>query len=335
MSVRELAALAERLRDSAPFRSKSDIARVAFAVDPAPRAVKAWREQEPRIWLGDDTAAIPDGDGYLLLAAEGMLPAFVAQDPYFAGWSSVMVNVNDVAAMGGHPLAVVDVSFSAPGTSLGRVLAGMRDAGRAYGVPLVGGHTSLVESGGPALAVAILGRAERLTPSFGARPGDVLLSVVDLRGGYRAGFPFWNTTEGRGAPSLRGDLEALTALAGTGLVRACKDVSNAGVAGTVVMMLEASGAGGVLDVGRLPRPEGVDLERWLLTFPSFGFVLAVAADDVRAVQLALEGRGLSCEPAGRVDATSMVRLAQGGAEAVLWDLRGQPFTGFGPPPGAR
>ena len=53
--------------------------------------------------LGDDCAAIRDGDGWLLLAAEGMLPSFVADDPWFAGYSAVMVNLSDVSAMGGRP----------------------------------------------------------------------------------------------------------------------------------------------------------------------------------------------------------------------------------------
>lgn len=52
--------------------------------------------------VGDDCAAIADGDGYLLLAAEGLLPQFLASDPWFAGWSAVMVNVSDIYAMGGH-----------------------------------------------------------------------------------------------------------------------------------------------------------------------------------------------------------------------------------------
>lgn len=45
------------------------------------------------IRLGDDCAAIPDENGYLLLAAEGMAPSLITQDPWFAGWCSVLVNV--------------------------------------------------------------------------------------------------------------------------------------------------------------------------------------------------------------------------------------------------
>ena len=64
------------------------------------------------IQLGDDCAAIPDGDGYLLLAAEGLWPQLVSQDPWFAGWCAIMVNISDIAAMGGTPTAVVDAGWS-------------------------------------------------------------------------------------------------------------------------------------------------------------------------------------------------------------------------------
>jgi AIR synthase-related protein len=325
---------AARLAASPAFQAKRDIARLAAGVDAAPRAVSRWRETDARILLGDDTAAIPDGDGYLLLAAEGMLPSFLERDPYFAGWSSVMVNVSDVAAMGGHPLALVDVYFHAGAANVEAVLEGIGDACRAYGVPLVGGHTTRTADGPHALAVAILGRADHLLTSFGARPGDDVIVGVDLRGGYRGDFPFWNASAGRASRDLRDDLAVLGKLAATGAVHACKDVSNAGVAGSLLMMLEASGAGGVLDLDGVPRPEGVALDAWLATFPSFGFVFTVAPAASGVVLALLRERGIACERAGRVDATTRLRLASGGREAVLWDLAREPFTGFGPRPGA-
>src|ERR1700758_5026269 len=83
------------------------------------------------IRVGDDCAAIPDEDGFLLFAAEGMLESFVANDPWFAGYSAVMVNLSDVAAMGGRPLAVVDVLWS-PGTECSEpIWAGLCAAGGA------------------------------------------------------------------------------------------------------------------------------------------------------------------------------------------------------------
>jgi AIR synthase-related protein len=324
-------AVVDFLRADESFLGKRAIAALAPRIDPAPFAVARWETRSERVLLGDDTAAIPDDRGFLLLAAEGIRPEFLERDPYFAGWSSVMVNVNDVAAMGGYPLAVVDVYFHAASSAVDSVVAGIRDACAAYGVPLVGGHTTCREAGPHALAVAILGRAESLLTSFGARAGDVLLLAVDLHGSYRDGFAFWNATERRSPESLRADLSLLGTLARRSVVHACKDVSNAGIAGTFLMMLEASGMGGTLDLERIPRPPGVMLAKWLTTFPSYGFLLSVPAGAASAVQAAARDRGLTCEPIGHVDESTELRLASRSGYRVLWDHSREPYAGFGRP----
>jgi hypothetical protein len=319
-----------RLRASPAFRSKRDIGRLAARIDAAPSAVRRWRETGEAILVGDDAAAIPDGDGHLLFAAEGMLPGFLDRDPYFAGWCSVMVNVSDIAAMGGFPLAVVDVYFHSATSEVEAVVAGIRDACKAYGVPLVGGHTTRSDEGPHALAVAILGRATALLTSFGARDGDDVVLALDLCGGFHGAFPFWNASAARAPEDLRADLAVLGAVATAGAAHACKDVSNAGIAGTLLMMLEASGMGGLLELDRIPRPASVDLQQWLLTFPSYGFLLAAPPDRTPGVLALFRERDLVCERVGSVDGSSTLRLASGGREAPLWDLAEHPFTGFGP-----
>ena len=94
-----------------------------------------------------------------------------------------MVNVSDVAAMGGVPIAVVDALWSPSTAESEPVWAGMKAAAQAYGVPIVGGHTNC-HSPYAGLAVSILGRAERLITSFDAQPGDVLVMAVNMAGAY-------------------------------------------------------------------------------------------------------------------------------------------------------
>jgi AIR synthase-related protein len=281
--------------------------------------------------LGDDCAVIADGAGYLLLAAEGIWPAFLAGDPWFAGYSAIMVNVSDIHAMGGRPLAVVDVLWGTSPASLEPVCAGMAAASRVYGVPIVGGHTS-ARSPYDALAVAILGRAVALLSSFAARPGDVLLAAVDLRGAMHQRFPFWNASTDADPARLRGDLELLPRLAEQGLCDAAKDISMGGVVGTALMLLETSGAGAVLDVDAVPRPPDVPLGRWLAAFPSYGFVLSVRPERAADVIAAFAGRDLACAAIGAVDDTRRLALRRGAETEVLWDLAAEPLTGLGGAP---
>jgi AIR synthase-related protein len=263
--------------------------------------------------LGDDCAAIQDGDGWLLFAAEGMLPSFVADDPWFAGYSAVMVNLSDVASMGGRPLAIVDVLWAPGLDQSSEIWAGMSASSKAYGVPIVGGHTTVTKSGSPFLAAAIVGKANRLMTSFDARPGDDLLVAVDLRGAWRGEKPFWNASVYAPFERLRADLNLLPALAENGWCCAGKDISNGGIVGTLAMLLDCSSTGAEVWVDQLPRPNGVDLARWLISFPSFGYLLSVSPDHSERVIAHFAAREIACAIAGKITSDRSLFLSYGAA----------------------
>src|SRR5580692_9139497 len=252
------------------------------------------QELAEEVRLGDDCAAIRDGASWLLLAAEGMLPSFVADDPWFAGYSAVMVNLSDVAAMGGRPLAIVDVLWTPGLDQSGPIWEGIGAASKAYGVPIVGGHTTAIKGSSPFLAAAVLGRAKRLITSFDAQVDDDLLVAIDLRGTWRGEKPFWNASVSAPDERLRADLNLLPALAENGWCRAGKDISNGGIVGTLAMLLDCSSAGAELWVDQLPRPKEVDLVRWLISFPSFGYLLSVPPENSERVIAHFASREIAC-----------------------------------------
>ena len=269
------------------------------------------------IRVGDDCAAIPESDGFLLFAAEGMLETFVADDPWFAGYCAVMVNLSDVAAMGGRPLAIVDVLWTPNLPQSATIWDGMAAASRAYDVPIVGGHTTVTGTGSVFLAAAVLGKAKKLITSFDAQPGDDLLMVVDLRGSYRGEKPFWNASVGAPAQRLQDNLRLLPILAEQGWCCAGKDISNGGVVGTLSMLLECSKVGAELWLDRLPRPKNVALEHWLISFPSFGYLLSVAREYSSKTIALFEELGIACARVGHVTASPSITLFYGSAHEIF------------------
>jgi AIR synthase-related protein len=256
------------------------------------------------IRLGDDCAAIPD-------------ESFVAKDPWFAGYSAVMVNLSDVASMGGRSLAIVDVLWTPGQAHSEEIWKGMRAASEAYAVPIVGGHTTYTRSGSAYLAAAVLGKAKALLTSFDAHPGDDLLMAVDLRGAWRHDNPFWNASVGAPPERLRGDLEALATLAESGRCKAAKDISNGGIVGTLAMLLTCSKVGAELWLDRLPQPPGVDLQRWLVAFPSFGYLLSVPPENTAGVIAHFAARDIACAPVGKITQSPALMLGYGAARAAL------------------
>ncbi|CAN5440294.1 GNAT family N-acetyltransferase [soil metagenome] len=253
-------------------------------------------------WVGDDAAPVPGSD--LLAACDAIVPAMVARDPWWAGWCSVLVNANDIAAMGAAPVGLLD-AIGAPTASLAsRVMGGLKAASEAWGVPVLGGHTTL---GVPAsLAVTMLGRTDRPVPGGGGSVGDAIEVAADLGGHWRAGHSGrqWDSTTSRSGEELR----ALQQVVADRSPHAAKDISMTGLVGTVGMMAEASGCGAVLDLDAVPRPDGAGLADWLTCFPGFGMVMAV---DRRS-------RPSTTRPASPATTASCGRLTAGAGVEVRW-----------------
>ena len=321
----QLAALTQELRARVELGFKRDIALAARAFGRESRS--AWFPSPTPILNGDDAAALPDGEGYLLFAAEGMRSEFVAADPWFAGFCSVMVNLSDIAAMGGRPWAITDVLFLGEGENA-RVLEGMVAASEAYGVPVVGGHTTRV-NGPSQLAVSVVGRARKLISAHAARPGQTLLMAVDLRGTFRGAGGNFNAATSASARELRAALALLPELAESALVGAGKDISMAGLCGSLLMLCETSGVGARLDLSCVPSPANVDPLRWLTAFPSYGFVLAVEPSAVSQVSARFDALGIRAAAVGTIESAPQLELEYGDERALYFDLRERALTGFG------
>jgi len=277
---------------------------------------------------GDDGALVAHGDEWIVLCGEAILPSFVAAQPRAAGASAVVTNVSDVRAMGGRPLAILDMLVSPDEEHAELVLEGLAWAAELLGVEVIGGHLTI--GGAPSLSATCTGIARRPLRAAAARPGDVLLGAFCLEGRYTDGEnDFFTSLRDRAPELLRTDGEALVEVAEAGLCHAARDVSMPGAAGSLLQLLEAAGCGAVLDVDRLPRPEGVSAERWLRTFPSFGFLLAAAPEHAGAARRVFARRGLACAPCGHFDDSRTLELESGRGRATVWDLGIAPLTGLG------
>jgi len=324
MSAMELNALTERLRSLSGLHAKSDIQAPAavFPHHPFPELGVASR-------LGDDAALLPAQSGGLLLACEGMQPALVNDDPWFAGWSGVLVNLSDIAAMGGRPLALVNSVWSAGAQAGVLLLEGMRFACDKFSIPMVGGHIN-TQSPYAALSVAVLGVVEGpVLSARAAQSGDALVLLIDAEGSFYRHYPFWDAATSAEPARLQQQLALLPKLAQAGLVHAAKDISMSGLVGTSVMFAEACGLSIVIDLDAITRPVAVDELSWLSCFPSFGFLLAIPhAKLTSLLDMMKTHANLICRAIGSFDAgPAAVRLRRGGQSIQLWD-DATPLTGF-------
>ena len=280
--------------------------------------------------LGDDAALLPAINGSLLMACEGLHPGLVDDDPWFAGWSGVLVNLSDIAAMGGRPLAVVNSLWSRDPVHTDALLAGMRFASETFAVPVVGGHTNQ-HSPYNALSVAVLGTCRGpVLSARAARPGDHLCLLINTSGRFYRHYPFWDAATEADPALLRAHLELMASLAETCLVHAAKDISMGGLVGTAVMFAEAAGCRVDLHLDAITPPAGVALEAWLSCFPSYGFLLAVTSNRLEELHhcVAAYPDLVVAEIGSFAPGPTEVHCHQGNEASLFWS-GSDGLTGFG------
>jgi uncharacterized protein len=312
-------------------RATLDTIAAGFATNPGVHAKRSLQMLErifgPSDWLhgpGDDAALVPVGAERVVAAGEAISPPFVQADPFGAGIAAVVTNVSDVAAMGARPLALID-TIVGPEPTAEAVLAGMHRAASIYRIPVVGGHLTVTD-GPAAVSAFIVGRAgDRVLAATEARPGQALLVAYCMDGEVRADFPFMASLDARGT-RLADDVELLADLADRGVCAAAKDISMGGLLGSAAMLLEPTGAGASVDLGRVPRPPGVTLERWITVFPTYGFLLCVPRDQVQRCLAAFAARDLAGAQVGVLDDSGLLRARLHEHNTVLADLRRDGFT---------
>ena len=280
--------------------------------------------------FGDDAAVIPFKDEYLLFATDGMMTALIINEPYAAGKASVMVTVNDIYSMGGRPIGMVNVLASGDEQQRSLIVEGIEKGCHKLRVPMLGGHLHPdPDMKIPSLSVAILGRAKKLLRSHLAENGDDLILAVDLTG--RPGchsVVSWDANSGKTPEQLLYRLEILPLIAEQNLSCAAKDISNAGILGTISIFMENSGKGCHIRLDDIPRPASTGLKDWLHCFQSFGFILAVKPENSKKVLELFSSRNIDANIIGKVIDNDRVVLEQKGTFSVLFDFKTDEITGI-------
>ena len=282
--------------------------------------------------FGEDAAIIDNGDQALLLAADGIWDKLMRADPEWSGYCSVLVNIHDIAAMGGKPLGMVDVFSSNSDEITRKVLKGMKEGIDKFEVPIVGGHVH-PDTPYSALDVAILGIAKKdcIIYSSTARAGDDIVLAIDLDGRVHPSCDLnWDTTYLKEPQIVRNQVSSMVDLAERKLLTAGKDVSNPGIIGTLGMLLEVSGVGADVDMAAMPKPGALEYEHWLKMYPGMGFIVTCKPENTARVIEVYENHKLNATKIGKIVSAPRLDIVEGGKRATVFDFTVHEITGLGP-----
>ncbi|MBR5856103.1 MAG: thiamine-phosphate kinase [Bacteroidales bacterium] len=217
--------------------------------------------------IGDDCAVIPSEGGELIYSTDMLMEGIHflrgAASPEDIGWKSLAVNLSDIAAMGGAPVASF-LSIALPKDAQGewaeRFIAGYAELSKKFNVPLLGGDTtsSLRDI---AINVGVMGHMPlgKSLKRSGAIVGHSIYvtgTLGDSAGGLQAILKGFETDVSvdallqshiRPYPRINEGKE----LSNTDLVGAMMDISD-GIASDLRHILKASNVGAVVDLDSIP-----------------------------------------------------------------------------------
>jgi thiamine-monophosphate kinase len=142
--------------------------------------------------IGDDAAAIGDGDHLFLLSTDMLLEGVHFDLTYMPlmhlGYKAVSINVSDIAAMNGVPGQVtvnIGVSNRFAVEALKKIYDGIHSACTDFKVDLVGGDTTS-SSSGLIISVSITGKVDkdRMALRSGVQVNDIVCATGDLGAAY-------------------------------------------------------------------------------------------------------------------------------------------------------
>jgi selenophosphate synthetase-related protein/predicted acetyltransferase len=275
----------------------------------------------------DDAGVLEVGDTKIVVSTDGIVEDLVKDDPWLAGFYSVVVNVNDVVAKGARPLGYTSVLSSSSSETRLKVVQGIKHGIEKYRLKFLKAHTH-PDTSFDAIDAAVVGTAKNVMSSAAASVGDHLIVAVDLNGkfGVNGWVRAFDSVLTKSSSEVLTRLEAIIQIASEELAKACRDISGPGIIGTTAMLCESSRVGCAIDLDMVPKPSNLELQEWLITYPSTGFVLSTNQPE-KCIKV-LKEHGLTANLVGTVTKEKTIEISYQGQSETFMKLDEESIFGL-------
>ncbi len=212
--------------------------------------------------MGEDAAGIvfdEKEENLVLLTTDAITEEFSKKSPWAAGFSSILVGIDDIYACGGIPTAASVIISSNDAKIRDELMQGILEATHRFEVPLVRGHTS-DNTSNVGVSATVIGKIKKdhYISAGGAQIGDDIVIIADFEGkvGESSKY-YWNTVTYKSKDVVLKKRHIMPFLAREKVLTASKDVSNGGIIGTLLLLLQFSKKGAKIELEKIQSPKGV------------------------------------------------------------------------------
>ncbi|MHA1728523.1 MAG: AIR synthase related protein [Promethearchaeota archaeon] len=281
--------------------------------------------------MGEDSAGImlngPEDKFLVLLTTDGINDSFCNKSPWSAGFSAILAGVDDIYACGGFPLAASCIVTSDNPQKRNKIMDGLLDATHRFKVPLVRGHTA-DNTKNVGVSATVIGKInkEDYISAGGAKKGDLIVIISDFEGKIgKTNKYHWDTVTFKKSDEVLKKREIMNILASKHLIHASKDISNGGIFGTMILMLQYSDKGAVIDIKKMKIPTilkdiGYDSLEYSKMYLTTAFLLAVPPKNIKETKNYCGIYGMNLSEIGRVIKEKQIILQYNGEKAELLAL---------------
>ena len=257
--------------------------------------------------IGEDSAAIIDDNKYILITTDRIRTEFIEKSPFGAGFSSILVSVDDIYACGGKPLASsIIISVKNPNVC-NELLRGICEGSNKFQVPIIRGHTN-VHSKCYELSSTIIGeiKKEDYISAGNAQIDDNIILVIDYDGRIgKANKLYYDTTTFKTSDVVLNKRKAMNVIARKHLVNASKDVSNGGIFGTILQMIKYSNVGADVNIMNITIPpilnkQNYDLEIYIKMYLTTSYILTTSNENCNKTIELFKEYGLNAQVIGKI-----------------------------------
>ena len=268
--------------------------------------------------IGQDSAAIKnDSEMYTLVTTDRIKTSYIEKFPFGAGFSSILVGVDDIYACGGTPLAAtIIISFKEQKIGQ-KMIEGACNGSKKFKVPIIRGHTNTKEY--YELSSTLIGeiKSSEYISANNAQENDNIILAVDFEGQLgRASKLHWDTVTHKSSQEVLKKRTSMNVIARKHIVNSSKDVSNGGIFGTILQLIKYSNVGAEINIEKIVIPptlieKAYNLETYVQMYLTTSYIVTAPEETCQDVLKIFNDHDMSAVVIGRIIKESELNINDG------------------------
>jgi len=273
--------------------------------------------KSPRIFsdIGQDSAAIKNNNDMLtLITTDRIKTSYIENFPLGAGFSSILVGVDDIYACGGKPLAV-SIIISFRDQIIGhKMIDGICKGSKLFKIPIVRGHTNIKEFN--ELSSTVIGeiKKDEYISATNAQDKDKIILAVDFSGKVgRASKHHWDTVTYKSSEEVLNKRKSMNEIAKLKIVNSSKDISNGGIFGTIIQLINYSKVGATINVDKIEIPSPLikskyTLEKYIQMYLTTSYILTAQQEHCEEIIKIFHNHDLTATVIGEIITKKVLKI---------------------------